>query len=149
MLSPHFARAEFACKCCGEFPDWFNRQLDWPGVIGLEATPDGALFNQFVGILEVVRGDSPLRVTSWYRCAKHPIEAAKPKPGAHNTGLAVDIALSRNRALHAVYDFLYHAGRRPFKVGVGVKQRGHPRYLHLDIAGEVRPDLFRPTIWSY
>ena len=35
--------------------------------------------------------NQPLIITSAYRCAEHPIEAAKIKPGQHSLGLAVDI----------------------------------------------------------
>ena len=40
----------------------------------------------------------PMRVTSAYRDATHPIEAKKTKPGAHATGKAADIAVERGEA---------------------------------------------------
>jgi DNA-binding NarL/FixJ family response regulator len=39
-----------------------------------------------------------MKITSGYRCPKHPIEAKKAAPGAHSTGLACDIGVSGSEA---------------------------------------------------
>lgn len=46
--------------------------------------------------LQLVREDAgrPLSLTSGYRCAQHPNEVNKSKPGQHNKGVAFDIKVS-------------------------------------------------------
>ena len=85
----------------------------------------------------------PLRVTSAYRDATHPIEAKKAKPGAHATGKAADIAVERGEA----YEVLKLALDIGF-TGIGVAQKGSGRFLHLDIC-EPEDGMIRPTVWSY
>ena len=87
----------------------------------------------------------PLVVTSAYRCPNHPIEAPKKTPGAHSTGMAIDIRIAGNNA-HRLLDAALRAGFS----GIGVSQKGNyaERFLHLDkvASSEGRP---RPTVWSY
>ena len=85
----------------------------------------------------------PLRVTSAYRDATHPIEAKKTKPGAHATGKAADIAVERGEA----YEVLKLALEIGF-TGIGVAQKGSGRFLHLDICNS-DDGMIRPTVWSY
>jgi len=85
----------------------------------------------------------PMRVTSAYRDATHPIEAKKTKPGAHATGKAADIAVERGEA----YEVLKLALEIGF-TGIGVAQKGSGRFLHLDIC-EPEDGMIRPTVWSY
>lgn len=85
----------------------------------------------------------PLRVTSAYRDATHPIEAKKDKPGAHSTGKAADIGVDRGEA----YEVLKLALEIGF-TGIGVAQKGSGRFLHLDIC-DASDGMIRPTIWSY
>jgi len=85
----------------------------------------------------------PMRVTSAYRDATHPIEAKKDKPGAHSTGKAADIAVERGEA----YEVLKIALEIGF-TGIGVAQKGSGRFLHLDIC-EPEDGMIRPTVWSY
>jgi len=85
----------------------------------------------------------PLRVTSAYRDATHPIEAKKDKPGAHSTGKAADIGVDRGEA----YEVLKLALEIGF-TGIGVAQKGSGRFLHLDIC-DSSDGMIRPTIWSY
>jgi len=85
----------------------------------------------------------PMRVTSAYRDATHPIEAKKTKPGAHATGKAADIAVERGEA----YEVLKIALEIGF-TGIGVAQKGSGRFLHLDIC-EPEDGMIRPTVWSY
>ena len=87
----------------------------------------------------------PFVVTSGYRCPNHPIEAPKESPGAHTTGMAMDIQVSGNNA-HRLLDAALRAGFS----GIGISQKGDhsTRFIHLDKIGnsEDRP---RPTVWSY
>ena len=85
----------------------------------------------------------PMRVTSAYRDATHPIEAKKDKPGAHSTGKAADIAVERGEA----YEVLKIALEIGF-TGIGVAQKGSGRFLHLDICNS-DDGMIRPTVWSY
>ncbi len=85
----------------------------------------------------------PFPITSAYRCANHPIERQKKMPGAHYTGRAVDIAVSHEKAYHLVQEAL-QAGF----TGIGVKQKGAIRFIHLDDL-EDSPSRPRPHIWSY
>ena len=90
-----------------------------------------------------------LTITSGYRHESHPIESAKieqnGRGGAHTTGKAIDIACDRELA----YNVLREALRQGF-TGLGIKQKGDGRFIHLDTITDV--DDFhvpRPTIWSY
>ena len=61
----------------------------------------------------------PMRITSGFRDVTHPIEAKKSSPGAHTTGQAADIAVSREDA----FDLLSLALTRGF-TGIGIQQKG-------------------------
>jgi hypothetical protein len=130
----HFQPEEFACKCgCGQI----------------------LMVPQFIKMLDEFRNfcNFPFRVTSAYRCAGHPVERAKVNgPGPHNTGCAVDVALSHRYA----YEIMMKLGQ--FKCseprinfwGIGWAQRGDTdqRYVHLDACSDA-PGRPRPHIWSY
>ena len=100
----------------------------------------------FVDKLNLLREvfGKPLIITSGYRDPTHPIEAAKKfGPGAHTTGKAVDISISRESAyklLRLSLDFGF--------TGIGINQKGSARFLHIDQL-ENKPNQPRPTIWSY
>ena len=83
-------------------------------------------------------------VASGYRDYSHPVEAKKnTKNGAPSTGLAADIAVDRGNA----YRLLKLALELGF-TGIGIKQRGGNRFIHLDtIEGSISQP--RPTVWSY
>lgn len=87
----------------------------------------------------------PLKVTSGYRHPTHPVETRKALPGSHTTGKAVDLAVSRREA-HEVLRLALWGGW----TGIGIKQHGEGRFLHLDILepGEVG-HITRPALWSY
>jgi uncharacterized protein YcbK (DUF882 family) len=120
---PNFGRSEVACQHCG------RAEMD----------------DDFMWRLQDLREayGKPMKITSGYRCPNHPIEAGKTKPGAHASGRAVDIAVSRGEA----YALLRLAMRMGF-TGIGVQQKGDGRFIHLDdlTSKEGWP---RPTIWSY
>lgn len=92
--------------------------------------------------LNAIREDLgfPMPVTSGYRCELHPIEARKETPGAHTTGKAVDIGVSREQAHKLIQTAIKHGCPR-----IGVNQKGAGRFIHLDWDTD-RP---HPTVWSY
>ena len=111
-------------------------------------------FGYFLEVLNLIRGDTPLVVSSWYRSPQHPIEAAKPHPGSHATGLAVDMSMRGDRAMEAMR--IAHSRLPRNWMGIGVSQKGDTRFLHLDCAGspmakEVLGERHpaRPMCWSY
>ena len=108
----------------------------------IEPDPEQA---KLVDKLQVLRDDLgfPLVISSGYRCPEHPIEAKKSKPGTHALGLAVDIAVSHEKALQVLYKGIAHGF-----TGIGVNQKGGGRFIHLDIA-EIENYSPRPHIWSY
>lgn len=125
---PSFSRHEFACSHCGR----------------------AEMSDDFLWRLQDLRDSygKPMRITSGYRCKNHPIESGKKSVGAHTTGRAVDVAVSRGEA----YSLLRLAIRMGF-TGIGVQQKGDGRFIHLDditakedFNGKKFP---RPTIWSY
>jgi len=83
----------------------------------------------------------PIIINSGYRCEEY--NSLKGYTQTHATGQAVDVNVNRKDA----YRLLKLALNLGF-TGVGVKQKGNGRFLHLDDLGEAenRP---RPTIWSY
>jgi|TARA_R110000744_G_scaffold212924_1_gene331847 uncharacterized protein YcbK (DUF882 family) len=93
------------------------------------------------------RYGKPMTVSSLYRDVEHPIEAAKgDKPGAHVTGKAVDIVVSHADAFYV----LKHAMTMGVFKGVGIKQGGNGRFIHLDVlANEEVIWIPRPRLWSY
>ena len=99
----------------------------------------------FMEILEKVREDVgvPFIITSAYRDPTHPVEAVKSTPGAHTSGKAVDILIRGADALKVIESALKNG-----ITGLGVKQHGDSRFIHLDTleATNTRP---RPWVWSY
>lgn len=95
----------------------------------------------------------PLVVSSWWRCAKHPIEAAKAEPGVHYYGLAMDVIISGKDVAKAIRFIM--AQDNPYVIGrfgLGLRQFGphDTRFLHFDIAGNRhRWSDMRPWIWTY
>jgi uncharacterized protein YcbK (DUF882 family) len=119
---PNFTEAEFRCKHSG------HCEMD-PG---------------FMARLQRLRlaFGRPMVVSSGFRHFTHPIEARKPRPGAHSTGRAVDIAVQGADARELLALAIDHGF-----TGLGVQQKGAGRFIHLDdLGGSEWP---RPTIWSY
>ena len=119
---PNFSRQEMSCKCgC-------NSEGIQP-----------ALMDKLQE-LRTAYG-KPMRITSGYRCPKHPVEASKSVPGAHALGLAADIGVQGAEA-HKVLELALKHGFS----GIGVQQKGSGRFIHVDVA---TTELPRPTVWSY
>ena len=121
---PNFAHRELACSETGEC------EMD----------------EAFMDRLQLLRNHygHALRITSGYRSPAHSIEAAKKTPGTHAKGRAVDIACAGVDA----YDILADALVCGF-TGIGVKQKGEHRFLHLDDLGPGEYSVPRPSVWSY
>ena len=122
-LSTYFTQYEFKCSHTGECdmdPDFISKLNELRTAFG-----------------------KPMRITSGYRHVSHPIERKKTTPGAHTTGQAADIAVSREDAFH----LLSLALSKGF-TGIGIQQKGSGRFIHLDTL-ENSPERPRPTIWSY
>ena len=106
----------------------------------------------FLKVLDHIRAEfgKPMKISSGYRCAKHPVEARKAQPGtgAHCTGRACDVVIAGS----AGYELLGIILDKIEITGIGVNQRGawDKRFIHLDTveagAGSV---LNRPNLWSY
>jgi uncharacterized protein YcbK (DUF882 family) len=120
---PNFSEAELRCKHTGK----------------CEMHPD---FMARLQRLRTAYGKS-LRITSGYRDRTHPVEACKRGSGAHTTGRAVDIAIMGGEAL-ALIKIALEVGF----TGIGIKQHGPSRFLHLDDLGATATQP-RPWVWSY
>lgn len=121
---PNFTKEEFDCKETGE------NEMD----------------AQFMGRLQLLRDayKKPIRVSSGFRSKEHSIEKKKTRPGAHTTGQAVDIAIDRGDA-YTILKLALWAGF----TGIGIKQKGKGRFIHLDTIEKGTDGFLRPTIWSY
>jgi len=109
MLSPHFRRREFACRCgCG-----FDA-VDMELVEGLEALRERI-------------GGKPIIVASGCRCPKHNKEIGGAKRSKHMEGKAADIVV-----LGMSGPELARAARGVFNgIGVGVT------FIHVDVRDRV------------
>lgn len=119
----NFSADEFKCSHCGA----------------------NEMKEEYMNRLQMLRTayNKPMKVTSGYRCPKHPIEAAKPSPGPHSTGRASDIAVQGADA-HRLLQLALELGF----TGIGVQQKGASRFLHLDDIENTQSSP-RPTVWSY
>ena len=77
-MTEHFTNRDYGCRC------------------GCKFTPPSANAESTARKLEQLRmlcGDRPLKVSSWFRCRRHPAEAGKGRGALHRhtTGQAVDI----------------------------------------------------------
>lgn len=85
----------------------------------------------------------PMSLSSAYRCAAHNAAVSSTgTDGPHTTGRAVDVLVSGPEA----FKLIQLAVSRGF-TGIGVKQKGDGRFIHLDdLPDGSHP---RPRIWSY
>jgi len=117
----YFTEEEQSCNCCGE--NKFNSET-------LQRFNDLRAYLGFA-----------MNMTSGYRCPAY--NKLKGYTQTHATGQAGDIESSHKQA----YAIIKHAPKFGF-TGIGVKQKGNKRFIHLDDLEEIegRP---RPHIWSY
>ena len=99
----------------------------------------------FINKLNKLREEfgKPLIINSGYRSPEHPIEYVKQSPGAHASGKACDISVSRADALK-----LLELALKLGFTGYGLNQKGSSRYIHLDTL-ENSKERPRPSIWTY
>ena len=117
----YFTDKELVCPCCKEygFNDVTRARLN--------------KLRELVG---------PIIVNSAYRCAIY--NGARGYTQTHATGQAMDIKCSHKQA----YRILQEAPSLGF-TGIGIKQKGDTRFIHLDDLEEGLPKRPRPHIWSY
>lgn len=80
----------------------------------------------------------PLFLVSAYRCAQHPVEVKKTKPGQHNAGLAVDVQVTSGAMAAEIIAFAI--------TELGVKGWAYSKrlgFVHLDWREGVR------VTWEY
>lgn len=121
----YFNTSELQCKgkdCCGGKADMH---------------PD------FMAKLVAIRRELgfPFVLSSAYRCPIHNAkESSTGTTGPHTTGRAVDILVRGTNAYKLIEAALRHG-----ITGIGVKQKGVTRFIHIDdLEGQTRP-----WIWSY
>ena len=115
----NFTQDEFMCKCgCGK------------------AVVIPILVNKLQRLRDYV--NSPIIITSGYRCPNHGAERRKTWPGAHAHGLAADIIV---RDVDLRYKVIQAATVINF-TGIGVAKT----FIHLDVG---HPRAFRPALWTY
>jgi zinc D-Ala-D-Ala carboxypeptidase len=125
--------------------DWSRWQNFSKDEFDCKHTGNNKMHGGFMDRLQALRTEygKPMRVTSGYRDAAHPIEAKKSTPGAHASGRAVDIGVDGADALRLVSLAIKHGF-----TGIGVQQKGTSRFIHLDDLPN-SPGRPRPHIWSY
>lgn len=79
--------------------------------------------------------DCGMTLTSAYRCARHPEEAKKVKPGQHFAGTAFDIAVGWGRKRMLIVELALKHGFRGFGFANG--------FLHIDYRASAL------TSWTY
>ncbi|WP_271105111.1 D-Ala-D-Ala carboxypeptidase family metallohydrolase [Pseudomonas tohonis] len=123
---PNFSLVELRCKCghCGSD----GREMD-------------TAFMERLQQLRTAFG-KPIKLSSAYRCPKHPVEAKKAAPGEHCTGKAVDIAIRGPEAVELLRLALDLGFTR-----IGISQKGAARFIHLGTSAGGR--FPSPALWSY
>lgn len=118
----YFSVEELRCKCgCGRWD------------------MDHVYMDRLVALREDL--GFPFPINSAYRCVEY--DQSIGGAGVHPTGHATDIGVSGHQALQLVSRATAHG-----MTGVGVKQKGTGRFVHLDdLQPEEHPP--RPWIWTY
>jgi uncharacterized protein YcbK (DUF882 family) len=102
--------------------------------------------HEFMDRLEALRNQigKPMVLSSAYRCPVHNAAVSGTGDnGPHTTGRAVDVLIRGTEALRLVAKAIELGF-----TGIGVKQKGGARFIHLD---DLHPKIGgpRPWIWSY
>ena len=112
----------------GRWPNFSRKEME------CQETGECLLCEDMMDALQQIRHElgSPMTISSGYRSPRHSIEAVD---------VACDVAYA--------YQVLSAAFRAGF-TGIGIKQTGVSRFIHLDY---IRPGdgfhVLRPVIWSY
>ena len=115
-MTEHFTNRDYGCRCGCKFSP---------------PSADAASTGRKLERLRRMCGDRPLKVSSWFRCRRHPAEAGKGRGALHRhtTGRAVDIHC-RGELRWRIYEQARKAGF----LSLGNYRWG----LHLDwVAGDV------------
>lgn len=122
---PHFLRSELSCRSTGEC------RMD----------------PNFLDRLEALREEygEPMTITSGYRAPAYNAQVSTTgEDGPHTHGRAVDILVRGTDA----YRLVGLAQKHGF-TGIGVKQSGVTRFLHIDDLMPADGFVTRPWLWSY
>lgn len=124
-LSEHFSSNEFACPCCNIFN--IDMRLVTQGCEPLRAE-----------VSRYLRKDTPLHISSGYRCAAQNAKEGGGQSSQHLAGLAVDVYCPKGMTLKEFYEC---ALKIPFFAngGVGAYPKGRGQnndFLHLDGRGK-------------
>lgn len=110
--------------------------------MGLAGSGEEHMDRSFLANLDALRHKCgfPFIITSGYRTPEYNNQISSTGfTGAHTTGKAADIAVSRENA----YTVLKNAFEMDCFTGIGINQKGDKRFIHLDsIDGSNR-------IWTY
>lgn len=122
-----------------KYPDFFPYEFKCKETGELDMKAD------FMERLQLLRTNygKPMSISSGYRSRKHSVERRKKVAGTHTLGIACDVRVSRGDAYRLIQLAMAHGF-----TGIGVKQKGGKRFVHLDTF-EGSPLQPRPTIWSY
>ena len=77
----------------------------------------------------------PLSLSSAYRCARHPVEAKKAKPGQHGQGTAFEIKVSDDAMAYQIQKLAFELGFTGIALGNG--------FVHVDTRKST------PVSWRY
>ena len=85
-------------------------------------------------------------VTSGYRCPSHNIKisATESAVGPHTTGRAADVSATHKHAFEIV-SAAFLCGM----TGIGMRQVGNKRFIHLDDLDNIEGKQPRPHVWTY
>jgi hypothetical protein len=128
-----------------------SRFWTWPNFSPREVMCKGTgmilVVPEFLDRMQALRSTygKPLAVSSWYRSPEHNVRVSNTGPnGPHTTGRAVDLKVVGADAL-----LLFRLALNLNFTGVGVKQHGEGRFLHLDDLSSPGFSGPRPWLWSY
>ena len=116
VQTKNFKPYELTCSCCGA-----SGVQQWA-------------LDKLQGLRDEV--GRPLAITSAYRCANHPNEASKTKPGEHFNGVAFDIHVTNGAERMQIVQLGIKHGAK----GIGVANG----FVHLDWR-----DAVVPVMWVY
>lgn len=135
-----WAWSHFSAVQRGEW-NWVNFS---PSEMRCRKTGRLAISPEFMDIVQDIRSITgiPMAVTSGYRSPEHNAASSHTKrlDGPHPDAQAIDIAASRTDA----FEIQKAAMMKGFK-GIGLKQHGDRRYLHLDAWWKRTGG----TLWTY